>query len=94
LYGQIGTNGFHELHEYLKELAEKSLIKYVIRHYFKRTDTRKVSLSGYGVELAIKSTEYKAQDDTRVKGEMTSSMRFKEEETTKADETQGFVFLN
>lgn len=25
-------------------------------------------LSGYGVELAIKSTEYKAQDDTKVKG--------------------------
>lgn len=25
-------------------------------------------LSGYGVELAIKSTEYKAVDDTKVKG--------------------------
>lgn len=29
----------------------------------------KVYLSGYGVELAIKSTEYKAKDDTQVKGE-------------------------
>lgn len=28
-----------------------------------------VYLSGYGVELAIKSTEYKAKDDTQVKGE-------------------------
>lgn len=28
-----------------------------------------VHLSGYGVELAIKSTEYKAKDDTQVKGE-------------------------
>lgn len=27
-------------------------------------------LSGYGVELAIKSTEYKAVDDTKVKGQM------------------------
>lgn len=26
----------------------------------------KVRLSGYGVELQIKSTEYKAQDDTKV----------------------------
>lgn len=26
-------------------------------------------LSGYGVELAIKSTEYKAVDDTKVKGQ-------------------------
>lgn len=30
----------------------------------------KVYLSGYGVELAIKSTEYKAKDDTQVKGEL------------------------
>lgn len=30
----------------------------------------KVYLSGYGVELAIKSTEYKAKDDTQVKGEV------------------------
>lgn len=27
-------------------------------------------LSGYGVELAIKSTEYKAVDDTEVKGQL------------------------
>jgi len=31
---------------------------------------QKVYLSGYGVELAIKSTEYKAKDDTQVKGEL------------------------
>ena len=29
---------------------------------------RKVRLSGYGVELAIKSTEYKAQDDSKIRG--------------------------
>lgn len=29
-----------------------------------------VYLSGYGVELAIKSTEYKAKDDAQVKGEL------------------------
>ena len=28
----------------------------------------KVRLSGYGVELAIKSTEYKAKDDTVITG--------------------------
>lgn len=33
---------------------------------------QKVLLSGYGVELAIKSTEYKAVDDTKVKGELAS----------------------
>jgi UDP-glucose:glycoprotein glucosyltransferase len=29
---------------------------------------KKLRLSGYGVELAIKSTEYKAKDDTKVEG--------------------------
>lgn len=29
-------------------------------------------LSGYGVELAIKSTEYKAVDDTKVKGQFVT----------------------
>ena len=31
-----------------------------------------VYLSGYGVELAKKSTEYKAKDDTQVKGEFVN----------------------
>lgn len=39
--------------------------KYVISQNPKKQN---VLLSGYGVELAIKSTEYKAVDDTHVKG--------------------------
>ena len=93
LYGQIGTKPFRELHNYLKPLAEKGLIKYVVRHYIQQNNSRKkVSLSGYGVELAIKSTEYKAQDDTRVKGEITSNLSSVEEVNQKPDETEGFVF--
>uniref|UniRef100_A0A8D2IS59 UDP-glucose ceramide glucosyltransferase-like 1 n=1 Tax=Varanus komodoensis TaxID=61221 RepID=A0A8D2IS59_VARKO len=48
---------------------------------FLRTIKEKVYLSGYGVELAIKSTEYKAKDDTQVKGE-----------NDPIDEVQGFLF--
>ncbi|CAG2166772.1 unnamed protein product [Oppiella nova] len=92
LYGQIGTNTFQELHHYLKQSAEKGLIKYYIRHYLRYESDRKTSLSGYGVELAIKSTEYKAQDDTRVKGEATSDGNLKEEENQRPDELEGFVF--
>lgn len=33
---------------------------------------QKMLLSGYGVELAIKSTEYKAVDDTKVKGQFVT----------------------
>lgn len=90
LYGSIGSSAFHELHYYLKELANKGQIKYAVRHYLKEISERKVSLSGYGVELAIKSTEYKAQDDTRVKGEENPNVELTPE--IKPDETEGFVF--
>lgn len=33
-----------------------------------KPSAKKVYLSGYGVELAIKSQEYKAKDDTQVQG--------------------------
>nr|XP_057938366.1 UDP-glucose:glycoprotein glucosyltransferase 2 isoform X2 [Doryrhamphus excisus] len=45
-------------------------------------------LSGYGVELAIKSTEYKAVDDTEVKDSKT----FIHTEDGDNDEVQGFFF--
>lgn len=36
----------------------------------KHPKPQKMLLSGYGVELAIKSTEYKAVDDTKVNGQL------------------------
>nr|CAD7428481.1 unnamed protein product [Timema monikensis] len=50
---------------------------------------RKVRLSGYGVELQIKSTEYKAQDDTQVKGEESSDSSDQDDDE---QEVQGFNF--
>ncbi|XP_050006327.1 UDP-glucose:glycoprotein glucosyltransferase 2 isoform X2 [Alexandromys fortis] len=44
-------------------------------------------LSGYGVELAIKDTEYKALDDIQVKTVSDAAA-----EETDADEVQGFLF--
>uniref|UniRef100_A0AAR2JMD2 UDP-glucose ceramide glucosyltransferase-like 1 n=1 Tax=Pygocentrus nattereri TaxID=42514 RepID=A0AAR2JMD2_PYGNA len=68
LYAEIGTKKFNTFHKVLSERAEEGKLVYVLRHF----DTKKQSmlLSGYGVELAIKSTEYKAVDDTQVKGIM------------------------
>lgn len=34
-------------------------------------------LSGWGVELAIKNSEYKAVDDSKVKGELSGSSKVK-----------------
>lgn len=64
LYGQIGTKSLKKYHEKLKILADQKLIKYVIRNYVKTQSKRKIRLSGYGVELHLKSTEYKSQDDS------------------------------
>ena len=71
LYGQIGSRKFADLHSALKAKASKGLIKYIVRHYLgaepnTNKQTSKLRLSGYGVELQIKSSEYKAQDDRKV----------------------------
>jgi UDP-glucose:glycoprotein glucosyltransferase len=50
---------------------------------------RRVRLSGYGVELQIKSTEYKVQDDTEVKGGKTEDSYEQDDED---DEIEGFNF--
>ncbi|VDM62368.1 unnamed protein product [Angiostrongylus costaricensis] len=68
VYGEIGSKPWLRLHEKAVELANAQKLRYVFRHYNVATSTtRKVSLSGYGVELAIKNTEYKAVDDSNEK---------------------------
>uniref|UniRef100_A0A8B9FU72 UDP-glucose ceramide glucosyltransferase-like 1 n=1 Tax=Amazona collaria TaxID=241587 RepID=A0A8B9FU72_9PSIT len=67
LYAEMGTKDFVKFHHILSEKAQKEEIVYVLRHYL-YFFSRKMYLSGYGVELAIKSTEYKAVDDTQLKG--------------------------
>ncbi|GAB0089717.1 UDP-glucose:glycoprotein glucosyltransferase [Sergentomyia squamirostris] len=70
LYGIIGTRDFRKFHDLLKERAASGDIKYVLRHYIRDRSKKKVRLSGYGVELHLKSTEYKSQDDSpRAPGE-------------------------
>lgn len=63
-YGEIGTKDFQRIHKVLKGKAEKGEIKYIIRHFIRTRSQKKVRLSGYGVELHLKSTEYKSQDDS------------------------------
>ncbi|XP_053979752.1 UDP-glucose:glycoprotein glucosyltransferase isoform X1 [Hylaeus volcanicus] len=67
LYGQIGTPTFTDFHNRLKHLAENHGITYILRHYLKDRAEKNVRLSGYGVELQMKSTEYKATDDSDIK---------------------------
>ncbi|XP_062620063.1 UDP-glucose:glycoprotein glucosyltransferase 1-like [Saccostrea cucullata] len=88
LYGELGMPGFTEIHQKLKSLSKKNEVSYVLRHFVKNPSEEKTRLSGYGVELAIKSTEYKAKDDTKIEGEGTST----EEEDQLDDVVQGFDF--
>ncbi|OAD52233.1 UDP-glucose:glycoprotein glucosyltransferase [Eufriesea mexicana] len=67
LYGQVGTPKFSDFHNKLKTLARTSGINYILRHYLKDRTNKHVRLSGYGVELQMKSTEYKATDDSDIK---------------------------
>ncbi|KAL6485212.1 hypothetical protein MHYP_G00072570 [Metynnis hypsauchen] len=88
LYAEIGTKKFNTFHKVLSERAEEGQLVYVLRHFVADTKKQNMLLSGYGVELAIKSTEYKAVDDTQVK-DSKSSTTYEEDDT---DEVQGFLF--
>uniref|UniRef100_A0A3P8XBM6 UDP-glucose ceramide glucosyltransferase-like 1 n=1 Tax=Esox lucius TaxID=8010 RepID=A0A3P8XBM6_ESOLU len=65
LYAEIGTKKFGSFHKVLAEKAAAGKLIYVLRHFVAEPKPQKMLLSGYGVELAIKSTEYKAVDDTQ-----------------------------
>ncbi|XP_068124032.1 UDP-glucose:glycoprotein glucosyltransferase 2 isoform X2 [Hyperolius riggenbachi] len=88
LYAEVGTKAFATFHKTLSEKAEKGEIVYVLRHYVQKPSSRKINLSGYGVELAIKNTEYKAMDDTQVEVNNSSASSY---EGMKED-VQGFYF--
>ncbi|XP_053311337.1 UDP-glucose:glycoprotein glucosyltransferase 2 [Spea bombifrons] len=88
LYAEVGTKDFASFHKILAEKAEKKEIIYVLRHYVQHPSTRRMQLSGYGVELAIKSTEYKAMDDTQVEA---NNATVKSEDGISED-VQGFYF--
>ncbi|ORX93045.1 UDP-glucose:glyco protein glucosyltransferase [Basidiobolus meristosporus CBS 931.73] len=66
LYANPLSEKFKEFHDYLYELSEQALLSYVLR--YKPTDKKvdPLYLSGYGVELALKNTEYMVVDDRKV----------------------------
>ncbi|XP_062312651.1 UDP-glucose:glycoprotein glucosyltransferase 2 isoform X3 [Osmerus eperlanus] len=88
LYAEIGTGKFNSFHKVLSEKAVEGSLLYVLRHYVADPKPQHMLLSGYGVELAIKSTEYKAVDDTKVKDSKVA-VNTEEEDF---DEVQGFLF--
>ncbi|XP_054652260.1 UDP-glucose:glycoprotein glucosyltransferase 1 isoform X2 [Dunckerocampus dactyliophorus] len=90
LYGEFGKSDFHRLHRAIVSKVEEGLATYVLRHYLANPNAKRVYLSGYGVELAIKSQEYKAKDDTQVQGAEVNTTVIRENDPV--DEVQGFLF--
>lgn len=79
LYGDPRNPGLLEMQEYLEELDSTTYV-FRYRPWSDDDDNRQVlGLSGYGVELALKSTEYKATDDRdledRLKVQTDKTMR-------------------
>ncbi|XP_058805620.1 UDP-glucose:glycoprotein glucosyltransferase [Phymastichus coffea] len=91
LYGQMGTKEFSDLHEKLKSIVESTKVNYILRHYVKERPDRKLRLSGYGVELQMKSTEYKATDDSDIKDNQEKT---EEDEDDESNEIEGINFAN
>ncbi|KAL5111563.1 UDP-glucose:glycoprotein glucosyltransferase 1 [Taenia crassiceps] len=68
IHGDLRCKEFYAWHKKAKQLAKENLIVYIFRHFFKTASPSKTWLNGYGVTLALKSTEYKAMDDKNAEG--------------------------
>ncbi|KXS19757.1 glycosyltransferase family 24 protein [Gonapodya prolifera JEL478] len=71
LYGDIFSVDFPALHSRMLSLASEGRLAYVLRFrppqpQDDRSGGARISLSGYGVELAVKKTDYKVIDDRKI----------------------------
>lgn len=91
----MGTQDFQAFHSVLKKQADEDKICYILRHLVPSSETT-MNLAGYGVELAIKSLEYKAQDDSKTEGKnaTTEEVTEKAEEDGKEEEAVRGIFFN
>ncbi|XP_013193155.2 UDP-glucose:glycoprotein glucosyltransferase isoform X2 [Amyelois transitella] len=95
LYGELGFKEFATKHKILAAYADRGAINYVVRWNVKPRAKPKLRLSGYGVELQLKSTEYKSQDDSTPKesegGEVPTPSE-EEDENDPQNQIDGFNF--
>ncbi|XP_028175113.1 UDP-glucose:glycoprotein glucosyltransferase [Ostrinia furnacalis] len=95
LYGELGMTDFATKHKILAAYADKGAINYVVRWNVKPRGRPKLRLSGYGVELQLKSTEYKSQDDSNPKeseGADAPTASEEEDENDPQNQIDGFNF--
>ncbi|CDW52566.1 udp glucose:glycoprotein glucosyltransferase [Trichuris trichiura] len=95
LYANLESNDFITWHNLLKSRAKKGELNYVFRHLPRlriafKVGKGKVPLSGYSVELAIKSTEYKAQDDAKIRSKPTAGTNLTDDGDEEETDLDGF----
>ena len=95
LYGRFGSPEFRAFHAELAKRAEGGELVYVVRHsdcgcgedVCAEDGSRRFNVQGFGVELAIKSVEYKVKDDSAVEGgqEEEAAVEAAEDEDVEVD---------
>jgi UDP-glucose:glycoprotein glucosyltransferase len=99
LYGDIGSDNFGAFHTLLMNVAKDTNVRYVLRwkpvemNTTEQRTEKNLVLSGYGVELALKNTEYLVLDD-RDQNNTTSDGSNKQKNATKDDEAEKIVDKN
>ncbi|VDM92188.1 unnamed protein product, partial [Litomosoides sigmodontis] len=92
IYGELATAPWRKFHLAAKALSRSGKVKYILRHFVKDVRDDKLLLSGYGVELAIKSTEYKAVDDSNTIIDKVAVEKTSEEYMDSEEDNFGFNF--
>ncbi|EFO25210.1 UDP-glucose:Glycoprotein Glucosyltransferase containing protein [Loa loa] len=92
IYGELGSASWRKFHLAAKALSRGGKARYVLRHFVKDVRDDKLLLSGYGVELAIKSTEYKAVDDSNTVTDKMVVEESSEEYIDNEEDNCGFNF--
>lgn len=68
LYADITSKDFSAFHAYLSSQVNSGSLSYVLRYKPPTEKGQNLYLSGYGVELALKNTDYLVIDDQNVEG--------------------------
>jgi len=78
LYADIQTETFEVFHQELKKLADEGKVRYILRYrpavssFSSGNQKKPLFVSGYGVELMLKRTDYIVIDDRDVEAGIPS----------------------
>jgi UDP-glucose:glycoprotein glucosyltransferase len=66
LYADVISPSFVPFHQFITDLVNNEKVEYVLRYKPPKNSRNSLYLAGYGVELALKKTDYIVIDDRKV----------------------------